>query len=149
MSTKNHDPVYHVTAKKNVPGILAQGIVANDKGLIYTITDSRLAERIALTQIFELDYAVIRIRPDGITGRVTYDHVAEVTGPWHRVVKQPRIAPEFVELVGEYRTEVPMPPENMVKLWESTGRSREECVENAYQLFEVCRQSRQLRVKNN
>ena len=144
MSTQNREPLYHVTAQKNVPGIMAQGIVANDKGLIFTVSAPQLAERIALTQLFELDYAVVRILPEGITGRVRYDHVAEFLAPWHRVVKQPRIAPEFLKVAGEYRTEVPMPPENMVKLWESTGRSREECIENARQLFELYRESRHL-----
>ena len=149
MKHKHREPLYHVTAQVNAPGILAQGILANDKGLIFTVTNPQLAERIALTQIFALNYAVIRIRPEGITGRVLYDHVAEFLAPWHRVVKQPRIAPEFLELAGVYRTEVPMPGEDEVRLWEFTGRSREECIENAHQLFEVCRESRQLRVKNN
>jgi hypothetical protein len=144
MRNKKREPLYHVTARENMPRILAQGILANDKGLIFTIIDRRLAERIAITQIFELDYAVICIRPEGITGRVTGDHVAEFTAPWHRVVKQRRIAPEFLELVGEYRAELPPPSDDEVKHWEFMGRSREECIENARRLFEVCRQSRRL-----
>jgi hypothetical protein len=143
-----NDSLYHVTAKQNVPGILVQGILANDKGLIYTVTDPRLAEQIALTQIFELDYAVIRILPEGITGRVRCDHVAESIARWHRVLKQPRIVPEFLELVGEYRTEVPMPTENTMRLWEFTGGSREECIENARRLFQVYRDARHISTKH-
>ena len=144
MKTRNREPLYHVTARENVPSITAQGIFANDKGLIFTITDPRLAEWIALTQIFELDYAVLRIRPEGITGRVTGDHVAEFTAPWHRVVKQRRIVPEFLEVVGEYRTELPPPSDDEVRLWEFTGRSRAECIENARRLFQACRETRRL-----
>ena len=145
MRTKNREPLYHVTARENLPNILVQGILANDKGLIFTIIDPRLAERIALTQIFARDYAVIRIRPAGITGRVTGDHVAELSAPWHRVVKQRRIAAEFLEVIGEYRAELPPPSDDEVRLWEFTGGSREECIENARRLFEFCRQSRRSR----
>ena len=142
MRTRHREPLCHVTAQANVSSILAQGILANHDGLIFTITDPQLAERIAVSQIFELDYAVIRVRPEGITGRVTGDQVAEFSAPWHRVVKQRRIAPEFLELAGEYRAEVPMPSELELRLWESTGQSRETCAENARRVFEACRESR-------
>lgn len=48
MKHKHREPLYHVTAQVNAPGILAQGILANDKGLIFTVTNPQLAERIAL-----------------------------------------------------------------------------------------------------
>ncbi len=147
MRRKHLEILYHVTARENVPSILAQGILANDRGLIFTITDPRLAEGIAITQIFELAYAVIRVRPEGIRGRVTDDRVAEFSAPWHRVVRQPRIAPEFLELVGEYRTELPPPTDAELRLWELTGRSRAECIENTRRLFEACRECRRVQAE--
>jgi hypothetical protein len=41
MRIRNRESLYHVTAKQNVPDILAQRILANDKGLIFTVTDPR------------------------------------------------------------------------------------------------------------
>jgi hypothetical protein len=123
---------------------LAQGILANDKGLIFMITDRHLAEHIARNQIFELDYAVIKILPAGIMGRLRREHVGELTAPWHRVATQRRIAPRFLKLIGQYRTEVPLPSEGEMQAWESMGGSREQCIENSRRFFDVCRRSRRL-----
>lgn len=97
--------LYHVTSPDAVDSILAQGLRANAAGRIFTITDTYFADRIAKTQLFLPVYAVFEIDPKGITGKVEADNVGELTSPWHRIILQHSVRPEFLTLlVREFKT---------------------------------------------
>lgn len=89
--------LFHVTDVANVDSILRYGLRADDDGCIFTLTDDLLANSIARDQLFLDRYAVIMIDMEGITGRVEHDEVAELSAPWHRVIMQPCIKPEFLD----------------------------------------------------
>jgi hypothetical protein len=94
--------LFHVTNPANVESILREGLRAGEDGRIFTLSDERLADKIAREQVFLRTYALLRIDGKGITGRVEVDEVAELSARWHRVIIQPLIAPKFIRLVGIY-----------------------------------------------
>jgi hypothetical protein len=105
---------HHVTAVKNVDAILKHGlrggVSPRNRGeklltpsifvLIYGF--QALTDNIAINQLWiDKDikqYAVIRIRAKGVTGRVLDDNVAEASAPLHRIIEQDVIEPQFISV---------------------------------------------------
>lgn len=103
---------YHVTAPGNVDNIMKEGLRANEDGEIFVITTMRVANHIAKTQVFLKEFAVIGIYFYGVTGAVGGDSVGEAIAQFHRIIRQERIAPEFLRCL---RRCVPTPKETLVE----------------------------------
>ena len=55
-----------------------------------------------MLQLFLSKYALYRIDPAGITGKLAKDRVGEAVAAYHRIVMQPNIAPAFLRYEGLY-----------------------------------------------
>lgn len=91
--------LYHVTRPESVAAILKLGLRANAEGHIFALTDLAFVINIAQLQIFIPAFAVLKIAPKGITGKVGPDDVGELTAPWHRIIHQDVIKPKFLTVV--------------------------------------------------
>ncbi len=89
----------HLSPAENEASIMATGIRGPR---IYLFTDMIVANTIAREQVFTDRYVVFEVDPAGIMGKLERDEVAEFTGGYHRVVRQRRIAPEYLKVVGTF-----------------------------------------------
>lgn len=115
--------LFHVTDPANVESILREGLRADGEGCIFTLTDDRLANSIARDQLGLREYAVLGIDPKGISGRMETDQVAEFAAGWHRVIRQPRIAPAFLRFIHTLNVD-PGPTEGDYMRWGTRGVPR-------------------------
>ncbi len=106
---KNPDVFYHIKPVGKVDKIIKEGLKSYG-GEIFVVTshDIKIAgqniiERIARTQMFLEEYALLKIEATGITGKITEDNVGEYTAPYHRVILQDIISPEFITLVEKVK----------------------------------------------
>jgi len=110
--------LYHVTDVRNAISIIRGGLKAGPSGHIFLFAEKpispwlrgnslvvvtacpsweRLAEKIAVEQLGAADgYVVFCVDLVGISGPLEADRVAEITAPFHRAVKQCRIAARFL-----------------------------------------------------
>ena len=116
---------YHLSDARNMLTIREGGIVANGDGEIFLFTDMLVANVIAKSQVFVDRYVVFEVAPDGIQGELRDDNVAEFSHSFQRILKQDRIAPEHLQLVGEYETIHDRPTEWDYVLGERLGQSHE------------------------
>lgn len=91
------DCLYHITPSQHLGAILREGLRCDGEGCIYVMTDPIVANSIAGNQIMTDRYAIIAVAPAGITGEISRDDVAEFTAPYHRVVRQRLVSPEYLE----------------------------------------------------
>lgn len=96
MGEWNEAVLYHLTSTRRLSSILRTGLKADDEGAIYAFTDLRAADGIAREQVFLARYAILEINPDGVTGEVLPDNVAERTAGYQRRVMQDRIEPKYL-----------------------------------------------------
>ncbi len=105
---------FHITAVENVDAILREGLKGgtnprnrgetHTKPTIYVLIDGKegLHDDVAMNQIWPFadveSYAVVRIDPNGVTGVVKADDVAEFTAVFSRAIEQRVISPEFLTL---------------------------------------------------
>lgn len=96
---------FHITQPERVETIKKEGIQSNDEGDIYLIIEKGKTNLIGWNSIFDLvaahqlgmdEYILITIDGSGVTGDLILDNVGEYTSPYQRVLKQPRIDPEYL-----------------------------------------------------
>jgi hypothetical protein len=84
-----------------------------------------VANVIAKSQVRTRRYVVFEIAPEGICGSLEPDEVAEFSRRFQRLLKQQRIAPKHLRLLGVYDTIVDYPTEWDYRLGERQRESRE------------------------
>ncbi len=103
---------FHITATTDVASILKDGLRGStnprNRGgkvrvksiFVLTSCSRNLIDNVAINQVWVHEdigsYAVIQIDPAGISGKIKSDHVAEATAPWHRIIEQQVIAPQYL-----------------------------------------------------
>ncbi len=97
--------LFHVTDPTKVKSILRRGLRANEEGFIFVFSDERLANSIAIGQLFLPTYGLLSIDGEGIYGDVMPDEVAELAAPWQWIIEQPVITPKFIRFLGNRATE--------------------------------------------
>jgi len=97
---------YHITDVKNIPSIAENGLRANEDGHIFVFTDERYANDIAVNQCGHFDdYTLFEIDSKGINGKVIMDRVAEFSARHHRIIIQPHIKAQYIDLVDAYHVD--------------------------------------------
>jgi len=92
--------LYHLTDPRNIDSITREGLRANDDGEIYLFTELVIANTLAVNQVCLREYALFQIDPEGITGGLHKDDVAELSAPYQRIVRQDGIDPRYIQYVG-------------------------------------------------
>lgn len=112
---------YHITDPKNVKNIIKEGLIANEDGDIFLFENKSIgtpigegkmkiicvADHIARNQVFLEKYAMFEISADGIEGDLIKDNVCEITAELQWIVKQQRIAPEYIKPFGLFKAAKP------------------------------------------
>lgn len=114
---------YHITTPNKALNILKNGLKCNEEGEIFLFENKTLrvkeeyrsdyerlglkteivvVEHIARNQVFLKDIVMLEIDSKGLYGELIQDKVGEATSEFQWIVKQPLIAPEFIEEFGHY-----------------------------------------------
>lgn len=112
------EELYHITDPINVEAIQREGLKAH-AGKIFLFEDISIkpvwyrkpycvADHIALNQVCLKEFAMFKVSMDGIEKPLIQDDVAEICSKWQWYVEQDRIAPEYIEYVGKYKTKKPV-----------------------------------------
>jgi hypothetical protein len=86
-----------MSAKDN---ILENGLLADVEGSIFVFDDKTIANAIAFNQLGITEYILFEIDPKGFHVEPVNDNVAEHTATHQWIIKQPTVAPEFIEFIG-------------------------------------------------
>ncbi len=140
------NPYYHVTSVEAVASILRDGLKGTTESLtcgetlkrpsmFVLLTDSTpVLDSFAINQVWPWrdvkEYAVIRIAPAGVTGKVLRDDEAETTAAFQRVIQQDVILPEHLKHVSTRHLNWSESMKNRIldKLFSREKLTREECV---------------------
>ena len=137
-ATQPRERYYHLSPTEHAASIQECGIRADRDGRIFLFTDMLVANVIAKSQVHTRRYVVFEIAPDGVCGPLEPDEVAEFSHPFQRILRQQRVAPEHLRLVGTYDTVVDYPVEWDYRLAERQGESR-EYVDEVFAAHRECR----------
>jgi len=96
--------LFHLTDPGNVESIMQGGLKANGSGLIYTVSNLLIANKVASTQLFLQEYAIVVIRADEYEDHFEDDPVAEITSVHHVVIRYPCIPPQHLSNMGVFKT---------------------------------------------
>ena len=117
---------YHITAIKNIDAILCSGLKANDEGKIFFFENIQLILRgsifwirdhIAVAQVFLFtEYALFEIDSKGFNSKLINDNCRELPEKWQWFLKQKRIEPKHIRIIGIYKRKLPSPVNNVLRL---------------------------------
>lgn len=98
---------YHITPTfDNWISIMENGLIANQEGYIYLLTNKEVAGYVALNQLgCYSNYFLLEINEEGLDVITEPDLVGEITAKYQVRIKQEVLHPKFIGLIGAFKFE--------------------------------------------